>query len=287
MHLLEVHNHTARKALNWLTPYEAETGDTPDCSHVLYLDFYQPVWYWDNPQAKFPKQKHKLGCWLGVARNVGQALCFHILAPTGAVIARSTVKAVDQDTAEVRKTIEDFDAGIHDILCENDIVQCESAADCANLAREFRTDSDDISRNRHVMYDMYTEDDTEIESGLTVDDFHDTPPVTDTEDTDASTGDITGVTVMLSRDGTLQAATVKGKKRDSHGNVVKDILGDEQYIVQFPDGTQVVHQYKALLDAMYIQFDANGEEWYTFTDIIAHEKRARGGRGKTHGCSSR
>ena len=107
-HALEVHNHTAWKALNWLTPYEAETGDTPDCSHLLYFDFYQPVWYWDNPQAKFPKQKRKLGRWLGIARNIGQALCFHILAPTGAVIARSTVKAVDEDTADVRKTIEEL-----------------------------------------------------------------------------------------------------------------------------------------------------------------------------------
>ena len=167
--------------------------------------------------------------------------------------------------------IEDFDAGIHDILRKDDIVQCESAMDHAKLAREFRTDSDDISRNYHVMYDMYTEDDTEIESGLTVDDFHDTPLVTGTDDTNASTGDITGVTVMLSRDGTLQAATVKGKKRDSHGNVVKDILGDEQYIVQFPDGTQVVHQYKALLDAMYIQFDTNSKEWYTLSLIHISE----------------
>ena len=66
-HAVEVHNHTARKALDWKTPYEAETGDTPDCSHLLYFDFYQPVWYWDNPGAKFPTQKRKSGRWLGVA----------------------------------------------------------------------------------------------------------------------------------------------------------------------------------------------------------------------------
>ena len=276
-HNVEVHNHTTWKALHWLTPYEAETGDMPDCSHLLYFNLYQPVWYWDNLQAKFPKQKHKLGCWLGIACNAGQALCYHILVPTGAVIARSTVKAVDEDTTDVGKTIEDFDAGIHNILCKNDVVQCESAADQAKATHKFRTDNDDVSRNCHIMYEMYTEDDTEIESGLTMDDFHDTPPVSDTGNTDASTGDITGVTVMLSHDGTMQAAMVKGWRRDSDGNAVKDILGDEQYIVQFSDGTQVVHQYKALVDAVYIQFDANREEWYTFTNIIAHEKHARGG----------
>ena len=66
------------------------------------------------------------------------------------------------------KLLRNFDAGIHDILRKDDKVQCESAADRAKIAREFRTDSDDMSRNCHVMYDMYTEDDTEIESGLTV-----------------------------------------------------------------------------------------------------------------------
>ena len=50
----EIHNHTARKVLKWRTPLEIETGDTPDCSHLLYFDFYQPVWYWDNPDISYP-----------------------------------------------------------------------------------------------------------------------------------------------------------------------------------------------------------------------------------------
>ena len=270
-HAVEVHNHTARKALSWLTPMECETGDTPDCSHLLYFDFYQPVWYWDNPEAKFPTQKRKLGRWLGVARNVGQALCFYILVSSGEVITRSTVKAVtDQDPSTVTKDIDTFDTEVRGSLMEDDIIQCSSATERARQAREFATDTE-INRNRHVLYDLYTVEDEEIETGLTVDDFVDAEP--------ESAGDITGVTVLLEHEGTLQQATVKGRKRDQDGNAI--ISGD--YLIEFPDGTQEAHQYSVLLDAIYSQFDENGEEWFTFKDIIAHEQRARGGRGKTRG----
>ena len=94
-HAVEVSNHTARKALDWKTPLERETGDTPDCSHLLHFDFYQLVWYWDPSETKFPIAKRKLGCWLGVAPNVGQALCYYILTICGNTIARSTVKGME------------------------------------------------------------------------------------------------------------------------------------------------------------------------------------------------
>ncbi len=92
---MDVHNHTARRALDWKTPLEVETGDTPDVLHLLFFDFYQPIWYWDNPNASYPNARRILGRWLGVAKNVGQALCFHILVQNGEVISRSTVKSVE------------------------------------------------------------------------------------------------------------------------------------------------------------------------------------------------
>ena len=66
----EIHNHTARKVLKWRTPLEVETGDTPDCSNLLYFDFYRPVWYWDNPHISYPAPQRKLGRWLGMARTL-------------------------------------------------------------------------------------------------------------------------------------------------------------------------------------------------------------------------
>jgi hypothetical protein len=272
-HAVEVHNHTARKALNWLTPLECETGDTPDCSHLLYFDYYQPVWYWDNPEAKFPTKKRKLGRWLGVARNVGQALCFYILVDNGEVITRSTVKAISNlDGPEVSKDIDAFDTKVRGAFKGDDVLQVTSAAERAKLAREFATDTE-VKRNRHVMYDMYTVDDDEIETGLTVDDYVG-------NDTNSQ---IIGVTVLLPHGGHNEQATVKGRKRDNEGNVIDDSDGDDEYIVEFADGAQEAHQYSVLIDAVYSQYDENGDEWFTFKDIIAHEKRARGGRGRTRG----
>ena len=287
-HAVEVHNHTARKVLEWKTPYEVETGDTPDCSHLLYFDFYQPVWYWDDPSAKFPVTKRKIGRWLGVARNVGQALCFYILNENANVIARSTVKALDDnELLRHSRAITEFDSEVRGILGENEVEQITSETERAEIAKSFATVSTDdcsVSRNRHVTYDMYTEDDTEIETGLTVDDYIDESTETpNTEKASSGEHDILGTSVLLSRDGEMQRAEVKRKKRDRDGQVLTDDTGEEQYIVEFPDGTQMVHQYSALVDAIFIQIDETGDEWYTFKSIIAHERRARGGRGKTRG----
>jgi hypothetical protein len=71
-HAVELHNHTARKSLKWKTPFERETGDTPDISHLLYYDFYQPVWYWEGSPKTFPASKRKLGRWLGIAKILGK-----------------------------------------------------------------------------------------------------------------------------------------------------------------------------------------------------------------------
>jgi len=75
------------------TPYEHVLGETPDISEYLDFEFYQLVWYWD-PAVAFPGDKRRLGCWLGVASDVGQALCYKILAKSGDDIARSTVCAL-------------------------------------------------------------------------------------------------------------------------------------------------------------------------------------------------
>jgi hypothetical protein len=284
-HAVDVHNHTARRALDWKTPLEVETGDTPDVSHLLFFDFYQPVWYWDNPNASYPDARRKLGRWLGVAKNVGQALCFHILVRNGEVISRSTVKGVESPMPEdIQRELLEFDTEVRGVLKDPEFTQrFPSAAERAKEAQRFSR-GEEVVRNRHVNYEMYTEDDTEIESGLTVDDFIDENQQQDQgepEQDQAEPGqaDISGATVLLNRDGSQQRATIKGRKRDHDGNIVD---GDD-YVVEFPDGMQVIHQYAALVDAIFVQVDENGEEWFTFKEIIAHQRRTKGGRGKTRG----
>ncbi len=84
-------------------PTEAMLGDTTDISEYAQFDWYQPVWYID-PAATFPDHKRKLGRWIGVAHDVGQAMTFWILPKSCRVIARSSVQAVSEDDLALIET---------------------------------------------------------------------------------------------------------------------------------------------------------------------------------------
>jgi hypothetical protein len=68
------------------------TSNTPDISEYLAFKWYQPVWYYDN--SSFPEPTKHVARWIGVAHNVGQAMCFWVLPASGIPIARSTVIAI-------------------------------------------------------------------------------------------------------------------------------------------------------------------------------------------------
>ena len=78
------------------TPYEMTTGQTPDISEYTEFGFYEMIWYYDE-MAVFPKDRRKLGRWLGVAHRIGQALCYYLLNPNAQIIVRSTVQKITQD----------------------------------------------------------------------------------------------------------------------------------------------------------------------------------------------
>jgi hypothetical protein len=70
------------------------TRNTPDISEYPAFEWYQPVYYFD--QAAFPEQREIIGRWIGVAHNVGQAMCFWVLPQSGMPIARTTVRAITE-----------------------------------------------------------------------------------------------------------------------------------------------------------------------------------------------
>ena len=63
-------NHLANETLDWKTPIEVATGETPDISNLLQFHWYQKVYYYD-PSSSYPRPKEKLGRFVGVAENVG------------------------------------------------------------------------------------------------------------------------------------------------------------------------------------------------------------------------
>jgi hypothetical protein len=53
--------------------------------------------------------------------------------------------------------------------------------------------------------------------------------------------------------------------------------------VEYPDGTFSPEGYYALLNAITVQTNENGDEYHTFKAIMEHQIRPRGGRGDQKG----
>jgi len=80
--------------LHGRTPYEVVTGNTPDISEYLQFSWYQPLFYYDP--TNFPEDRELIGRFIGVAHNVGQALCYWILPKSGRPIARTTIRPISE-----------------------------------------------------------------------------------------------------------------------------------------------------------------------------------------------
>ena len=86
---VDIRNHLASSKLNWRTPKEKLTGNTPDIS-VFRFHFWEPIWFY-NPQIKTPRNRMQKGRFLGVAWNAGDELTYYI----------ETEKSRDHERGEV------------------------------------------------------------------------------------------------------------------------------------------------------------------------------------------
>eukprot|EP00957_Ditylum_brightwellii_P166761 12693742-Ditylum_brightwellii.AAC.1 len=93
--------------------YKKVTGETPDISCWLDCEFYDPVWYWDDPISPDNPQ---MGRWLGIAQCIGTDLCYFILNMKGNVLSRTIVQCgtkLDLKEDDVKKRLEkDVDLGL-------------------------------------------------------------------------------------------------------------------------------------------------------------------------------
>jgi hypothetical protein len=287
-----VRNRTARKALDYKTPHEVLLGNTPDISELFDFEFYQPVQYMDNPEVKFPQLKTKLGQWLGIATSVGQALCYYILlTANGTVITRSTVKALeDPESPHVRREIEAYDRAVMDEIQPTELadakypdVQELRKKEALKVAQKIpmgtKTDKgepDYETLNRHVFYEINEGNDHEfVDIGLNVNTFYNN----ELEEDEHKWKNLTGAEILTAKGGQTVRGKVKGKKRDQSGNPVTADDSDEPlYIGKYPDGTISAEGYNALLNAITVQTDENGNEYHSFKAIMDHQVRPRGGR---------
>jgi hypothetical protein len=205
------------------TPYEMVVGRTPDISEYLDFQWYETIWYLDH-DANFPAEdKRKLGKWLGVAHNVGQALCFYIMPQSGKPIVRSTMQALTQDergSLPIKDAILALDQSIKDRIA---------------------VDSDPF-----IPPDL-----DEVEDYLV---YEPAEPEAVQEEVDAVTPEtldnLISAEVLLPKGDILLPAHVIGRKRDPDGNLigthhVNPIMDTRIHDVQFPDGHVEAYSAKA------------------------------------------
>jgi hypothetical protein len=106
-------NRIANPELNWRTPMEACFGITPDLSPLLIHSFFDKVYYLDA-EVPFPQSKEKLGRFVGIAENTGDALTFLIyIEGTEQVIARSVIRTAEDPTTPNKRVDQHFNRDTH------------------------------------------------------------------------------------------------------------------------------------------------------------------------------
>jgi hypothetical protein len=87
----EIRELIARPSSGDRSAFERMTGETPDASEYLNFDFYGWAFMYD-PEDKDDYTGvacRYLVCWLGKAKNVGQALCYYLFKYNGRLLCCS------------------------------------------------------------------------------------------------------------------------------------------------------------------------------------------------------
>jgi hypothetical protein len=237
-------------------------GDSPDISHLLYFDIYQPVHYLEQGVA-FPDDCQLLGLWLGPSHDVGQALCYWIMKPNGEVISRSTVKAITKSdiTLDVR-------------LAADIAAMDKQIAGKFGLFTKVVLEEDEQDEGHY-----HDRDENDRESDREVD-----PLAQDL---------LVGAQVNLSShlpeiDGEHATVKVIGCKRTADGELVGKYhpdrnLDTRQYEVEYQDGTREAHLMNSIAAALHSELDDDGNavpSTALLTTSVAKAARA----GPKDGC---
>ena len=257
-YIKEIRKVTAKPTLDWRTPIEVLTGETPDCSEKLEFDLYGWVKYKD-PKALLGDDV-ALGRWLGVAHDVGQAMTYWVLKANGYVVARSSVRPLMPDEKrdenekqaqaefmkELREKIGDFDP---------ELINVDDAGDNDEMCDPVTKDHDDADSGDGKTADVPMGDD--ITPGP--------EPLLHAE-------------VFLPHGDRQEIAKVIGRKRNADGNFVgrkhqNPILDSRVFVVEFPDGDQKDVAYNVLAEHLFSQVDSEGNQYRLFKEIVNHQKK--------------
>jgi hypothetical protein len=260
-HVAELRCLTAQPlySLHGRTPFEMVTGNTPDISEYISFQWYQPVWFFDN--TSFPEPTKHIARWIGVAHNIGQAMCFWVLPSSGVPIARSTVQSITE--AELR------DPSVQSRLQSYD----------KEIEQKLQTPTTDDS--------IFIVEDTNERDELTNADedgrYEPMEPAAEkpeADDYDEETYNrLVSAEVLLPKGDYEYIARVVGRKRDNNGNPIgqynpNPLLDTTVLEVEFPDGTIQDYAANVVAEALFTQVDQDGNRFLLLKEIIGHEKDA-------------
>jgi hypothetical protein len=106
--------------------YEQVTGETPDISEWLDFEFYDLVWWWDQPnKPNINDETKQLGRWLGVSHCVGSDLCYWIVTDSGQVVLKNSVEHVtckDYLNDNTKAKVKDFGKKLRECLDDSKFI---------------------------------------------------------------------------------------------------------------------------------------------------------------------
>ena len=240
------------------TPEEIVKGHTPDISELAHFAWFEWVWYRD--EASFPEGNVRLGRWIGVATEVGQAMTYWLLTAKGTVIARSSVIALQEH--EKRNPL----VLTHQLEFMKQLKERHTASD-SNPTHVFASDDDIQVTVDQESLDLLQEM-TEGEAGYHSPEIDDFTPETYDEYLTAQ--------VMLPVGGEMTKGQVVKRLRDHNGRPIgirhsNPILDSREYEVQFADGSSQSFLANTIAENLYSQVDTEGRQFAIMTEITDHE----------------
>lgn len=248
------------------TGIEELTGETPDISDWLDFDFYDLVWWLEDKKAGTVQEQIRLGRWLGIAHNVGSALCYWILTEAGHIVARTSVQHVTRDERlepTLMAKITTFDETVKTRLDDANFVNPEVPGVQFIDAEPLMGDG--------VAYGDGTKTPSNEEYGETQQELSERDDIED-----SAYDKYIGAEVVLDTHDGKRRAVVKRRVTDevtgvgvgsSHRNPLFDT---REYELQFDDGTTDVYFANAIAENIYSQVDTEGNQHLVIDEIDGH-----------------
>ena len=238
------------------TPYTCTFGVQNDISNLCNFAWYEWVYYRD--QGSFPQNKEKLGRVLGPTTNEGNQMAQAVLAATGRVVPRRTLRKLtkaelfSETEKRKRKIFDDIILKkLGDSVCKPEkpiadaFVPYENEVDPAPV--QLPDDNDPIDKDGTSVFEK---------------------PITD---------QWINAELKLPQGELLRNARVLGQSKDGNGEPIGEydpnpLLNTTIYDVEFPDGEIREYAANVIAENMYVQVDSEGYRYQLLDSILDCEK---------------